>query len=69
MSHTKRYFEDLREENDGEYDACYAEFLMEQERDLAAERYLEENLEVVTVLKSDDTMPVSVEVKNEEKVK
>ena len=76
MSYTKRHIENLQERGidpfeTAEYDACYAEFLRDQERDLAAERFFEENPEVVTVRKSDDTMPVSkeVEVKSEEKNK
>ena len=74
MSITKRNIEDLQDRGitDAEYDACYAEYLRDQERDMAAERFFEENPEVVTVLRSDDIMPVTktkTEVKSEEKKK
>jgi len=74
MSYTKRNIDELQERGidpfaDAEYDAEYMEFLRDQERDRMAEEWFEKHPnEVVVLRKSDDVMPVSVEVKSTEKV-
>ena len=49
MSYTKRQIDELQERglnpvSDAEYDACYGEYLRDQERDMEAEKFFEENL-------------------------
>jgi len=75
MSYTKRHIDTLQDRRtntqaDVEYDAEYAEYLRDQERDRLAEEYFENNPEMVTVRKSDDVMSVTkVVVETEENVK